>query len=61
MQHQSIKPAKESPQMNQSSSSRRPKLADHYKPLGIQALNAATVCKPPAKKPAPRGPIPEDS
>ncbi|MGX1096882.1 hypothetical protein [Amorphus sp. MBR-141] len=30
----------------------KPNLCDHYKPVGIQAISAATVCRGP--KPAPK-------
>ena len=30
----------------------KPNLCDHYKPVGIQAISAATVCRAP--KPAPK-------
>lgn len=39
----------------------RPNLTEHYKPVGIQALAAATVCKAPPPLPKKPGPIPEDS
>ena len=39
----------------------RPSLSEHYKPVGIQAVTAATVCKAPPPKPKKPGPIPEDS
>jgi len=39
----------------------QPSLSEHYKPVGIQAVTAATVCKAPAPKPKKPGPLPEDS
>jgi len=37
----------------------RPNLTAHYKPVGIQAVSAATVCRPPAKPVVPRRPDPD--
>ena len=56
MRHEEQKRPREARPSQPPPAAQRPNLTAHYKPVGIQAVSAATVCRPPAKPVAQRRP-----